>query len=84
MSVDFQPQNPSWASEPWFAAFGCTDSSRGPDDLLLSSANLCFLGTCCGPKTTQEPDQKSAIPAFSFCHPSPIQLLGIVRFAFLT
>lgn len=41
--------------------------------------NLPFLGTCLGPKITQEPDQK---PAFSFC--PDIQSLTTVKFTFLT
>lgn len=55
-------------------ACGCTDNSHGPDgNLLLASANL-PLFTCCGPKITQEPDQKPAFhPCFLFLplpHPS--------------
>lgn len=58
LRVDLQPQHPSWASDPQ----SCCLWVRRPLSwhLLLSFANLPLLGTCCGPKIRQEPDQKPA------------------------
>lgn len=73
LRVDLQRQHPSWASEPQ----SCCLWVHRPLSwhLLLPSADLPLLGTCCGPKISQEPDQK----------PVPyIQSLKTVKFAFLT
>lgn len=73
LRVDLQCQHPSWASEP----HSCCLWVHRPLSwhLLLSSSDLPLLGTCCGPKISQEPEQK----------PVPyIQFLKTVKFAFLT